>query len=106
VYSRTDHERVIKLLLATLLDGDEPPVVLVDRDDLTVAWTAAELAAADRYRLEVTTRPGGWGHPPGPLPDPWPPTGRPPPPPTLELRLVPDDGWDPASADDVPEDGP
>jgi hypothetical protein len=84
--SRDDYERVIKLLLATLFDGDEPPVVQVDRDHMEVAWTARELAEADRYRLDVTQR--GYASTSG----------------ELELRLLPDDSWDPRYADDVEED--
>lgn len=95
--SRTDHERVIKLLMATLLDGDEPPVVWVDREDVTVAWTDRELAEADGYRLEVTVRPGGWGEPTGGWPD-GPPPARFAPRPMLELRLRRDRSWEPYEA--------
>jgi hypothetical protein len=95
--SRADHERVIKLLLHQLdaladhADPNELPTN-VDHDaggNVRVTWTAAELERADRYLLDVTARPGG-----GVLE------------PTLELRLVTDTGWDPAYADDVPEDEP
>jgi hypothetical protein len=79
--SRADYDRVIKLLLATLLDPDEPPLVTVDRDDVTVAWTARELAAADAYRLDVTVYHGPLGHS------------------ELELRLVVDTGWEPNDYD-------
>jgi hypothetical protein len=86
VYSRTDHERVIKLLLAAydaLCDHADPNELPtnVDHDadgHVRVTWTAAELAHADRYLLDVTTRPGGGGVEP-----------------SLELRLVTDTGWYP-----------
>jgi len=80
LYSRADHERVIKLLLATLHvtnSGDLRDVGLTYREtdtgDPVVTFTADQLAlTADRYRLEVTTRPG--------------------PPASLELRLR-EDSW-------------
>lgn len=93
-----DYERVVKLLLAAYdalcdyVDPNERPVNVTwdDAGVMSVTWTADGLAHADRYRLDVTQRPGG-GYPGGP-------------PPELELRLLVDDGWDPRYADDVDED--
>lgn len=98
--SRNDYERVIKLLLVRLRDGTGVELV-GDDGDPRVHWTDRELLEADRYRLEVTQRPGGWGHPTGGWPGGRPPANVPVPPAELELRLRVDDGWAPGYADDV-----
>lgn len=100
--SRTDYERVIKLLLVRLCDGTGVELV-GDDGDPRVHWTDRELAEADRYRLDVTERPGGWGWPTDgwSTPDGRPPRDRAAPPAALELRLLRDDGWAPGYADDV-----
>jgi len=101
--SRNDYERVIKLLLDALdaladyADPNEVATVapFLDRagEHARVTWTADELERADRYHLDVTERPGGWGYPPGGWPGGRPPANVPPPPATLELRLVVDETW-------------
>jgi hypothetical protein len=87
--SRDDYERVIKLLLRDLAVASRVGGDPLDRDaddNPRISWTDDELAEADRYRLDVTQRPGGHHAP------------------ELELRLLVDDGWDPRYADDVEED--
>lgn len=101
--SRADYERVIKLLLRELA-SDATAAYDLDRDadgNPRFSWTDRELAEADRYRLDVTERPGGWGHPTGGWPGGRPPANVPVPPAELELRLRVDDGWAPGYADDV-----
>lgn len=89
--SRDDYERVIKLLLRDLAvasrNGGDP----LDRDaddNPRISWTDDELAWADRYRLDVTQRPGSLTR--GDLR------------PELELRLLRDEGWAPGYLDGVP----
>jgi hypothetical protein len=102
--SRADYERVVKLLLLRYAEATAPEVG--DVREVDVSWTVAELDRADRWRLEVTVRPGGWGFPPGGWPAGRPPTDRPAPPARLELRLTPDDGWAPGGLADAPHEGP
>lgn len=106
--SRADYERVIKLLLHELA-SDATAAYDLDRDadgNPRFSWTDRELAEADRYRLDVTERPGGWGWPTDgwSTPDGRPPRDRAAPPAALELRLLRDDGWAPGYADDVPDE--
>jgi hypothetical protein len=78
--SRADYDRVVKLLLRDLAAVSVPAGDPVERDadgNPRWYWSARELAAADRYVLDVTVRPGPLG------------------PAELELRLVVDDGWEP-----------
>jgi hypothetical protein len=83
--SRADHARLVKLLLRDLAATAAPAGDPVDRDadgNPRWSWTARELAAADRYVLDVTVRNGPLG------------------PAELELRLVVDDGWEPHDDDE------
>lgn len=85
--SRDDYARVVKLLLAAVhgATGGVGPNYDEDADgNPRVYWTDHELAEADRYRLDVTTRPGTYD-------------GRVPP--LLELRLLHDDAWYPDEDD-------
>lgn len=87
--SRIDYERVIKLLLHELA-SDATAAYDLDRDadgNPRFSWTDRELAEADRYHLDVTTRPGGHRASA-----------------ELELRLLRDDGWAPGYVDDVPDE--
>lgn len=87
--SRVDLERVVKLLLHEL-STDATAAYDVERDadgNPRVYWTHRELAAADRFLLDVTIRPGTYDDAV---------------PRELELRLRRDDAWEPDRDEESP----
>lgn len=89
--SRVDLERVVKLLLHELSTATGPHATYdLERDadgNPRVYWTDRELAAADRFMLDVTERPGTYDDAV---------------PRELELRLLRDDAWEPDRDEESP----